>query len=437
MDVGPGGSWGDSAPANTVWFTGANDATINYAGTNGYFPNITIDKSGGAGVRLLSDLLQLGGVGLTVAQGTYNLNGHLDRLTAGAIVTSNAVLTVGAGGRLDLASGKTLAVQPGGRLEVIGAAGNPATISRQSGNYTVLIQSNATIAASQAVFEYLDTDGVYVMDGGIVDLGASFNDCTFRNGVAGGSLLRVENNQTFIAMRTAFPINAGGGAANVRKSSDQGRITFRDATGIFAGENFDNDPYNRLDWDFGLLSTATLDIPSYVTLGGRYEAKASVGPTNASEPIYYVWTATDGSPTQHVGGITGDRLKFSWKTPGIKTVQLVASNQWGLVTATQSVIVQALRIADIQPQPGTNTIRLVIEGTTPASHYEIECTPDMDNVPWTRVMPHGSGWTGSMSNTVWMDYSTSQRPLESFTNLFYRARVLLPAEPLPSTSATK
>ena len=160
--VHTGGAWGDSSPANTVWFTGGSDATINYAGTNGYFSNIAIDKAGGARVRLLSDILQLGGVGLAVVQGTYDLAGHLDRVTGGVTVGSNAVLIVDAGAELELGASSNLTVQAGGRLEVIGAAGNPATISRQSGNFSVLIQSNATIAARQAVFEYLNTDGVYV-----------------------------------------------------------------------------------------------------------------------------------------------------------------------------------------------------------------------------------------------------------------------------------
>ena len=426
--VHTGGAWGDSSPANTVWFTGGSDATINYAGTNGYFSNIAIDKAGGARVRLLSDILQLGGVGLAVVQGTYDLAGHLDRVTGGVTVGSNAVLIVDAGAELELGASSNLTVQAGGRLEVIGAAGNPATISRQSGNFSVLIQSNATIAARQAVFEYLNTDGVYVMDGATVDPGATFDDCTFRNGVAGGSLLRVENNQTFTAMRTIFSSNAGGGAANVRKSLNQGRVIMRDATGVFAGEAYDNDRYDRIDWGYGVLTSVSLDVPGYVTLGGRYDALASVAPGDASEPIKYIWTVTGSPAVQHVGGVSPDMTTVSWNTPGAKSIQVTASNQWGTVTATQAVLVEPLWISSLERQlVGTNlTVRLVIKGTTPHSQYEIQSTPSIGLVPWTPILPHGSGWPGSETNTIWFDHSDGDRIIESFTNLFYRARVLLP-----------
>jgi hypothetical protein len=421
------GAWGDSAPANTVWFTGGNDATITYAGTNGYFPNITINKTGGAHVRLMSDLLQLGGVGLNVAQGSYDLNGHLDRLTAGATVASNAVLTVSAGSELDLGGGTSLTVQPGGRLEVLGAAGKPAKLSRQSGNYSVLVQSNATIAAQQAIFEYLDATGVYVMNGAIVDPTATFNDCTFRYGLSGGSLLRVENNQALTVVRAVFPSNAGAGSANVSKSQNRGHLTFRDASGVFAGATYEADPFNLIDWSQGVLTSVALNLPGYVTLGGRYDATATVMPTNAAESITYFWSASENAAIQHLGGVTPDKARLSWNTAGSKLVRVVVSNLWGTMTATQAVLVQPLRIAEIrQPSAGTNLFRLLIEGTTHASHYEIQCTTNLNGPAWTTVMPHGSSWLGSDTNSTWVDYSTADRPLESMTNLFYRIKVLPP-----------
>lgn len=421
------GAWGDSAPANTVWFTGGNDATITYLGASGYFPNIAIDKTGGARVRLLSDILQLGGVGLTVAQGTYELNGHLDRLTGSATVASNAALIVDAGAELELTGGGILTVQPGGRLQVIGAAGNPALVSHQSGYYTILVQTNATIAARQAIFEYLNTDGVYVMDGATVDPTAPFDDCTFRYGVAGGSLLRVENNQTFTATRAVFPSNAGGGAANVRKSSKQGHVIMRDATGVLAGEAYDNDLFNLVDWNYGSLTSVSLSVPGYVTRGGVYEARAKVAPATATEPISYYWIVTENPSVQHVGGVSLDQNNVTWNTSGSKTVQVIASNQWGTVSASQAVLVQPLRITSARRSfAGTNlTVQLVLEGTSSRSQYEIQYTPSLV-LPWTPILPHGSGVPGADTNTVWTDYSTTNRILETMTNLFYRAKVLPP-----------
>ena len=107
---------------------------------------------------------------------------------------------------------------------------------------------------------------------------------------------------------------------------------------------------------------------------------------------------------------------------------MTASNQWGTVTATQAVLVEPLWISSLERQlVGTNlTVRLVIKGTTPHSQYEIQSTPSIGLVPWTPILPHGSGWPGSETNTIWFDHSDGDRIIESFTNLFYRARVLLP-----------
>ena len=421
------GAWGDSAASITVWFSGANNATITYAGTNGYLPNIAINKTGGAGVVLQSDLVQLGGVGLSVLQGSYNLNGHLDRLTAGATVASNAVLTVSAGSELDLASGATLAVQAGGRLEVLGASGAPAKLSRQSGYYTVLIQSNATLAASQAIFEYLGANGVYVQDGGWVDPAAAFDFCAFRFGAPGGTALRLDHSEVFTAHNVSFTNNPGGGAVNVRKTLNQGQVLFRDATGAFAGAAFESDPYNHIDWSQGLLSAVALKAPVLATVGGQYDVYAVAAPTNASEPIVYSWAATDNSAVQHAGGLAPDKARFFWSTPGVKTIQVTASNQWGVVSATQAVTVANLRIAQIQRQSqGTNLVALLLQGTSHLSNYQVESTTNLALTGWTRVLPHGSSVAGADTNTTWLDYPSASHPLDAFSNVFYRVKVLPP-----------
>ena len=64
----------------------------------------------------------------------------------------------------------------------------------------------------------------------------------------GGTLLNINNDQNLEIENAIFPANTWGGLYNVTKSNNAGNVTFIGATGGFAGENFDNDPNNRIHW---------------------------------------------------------------------------------------------------------------------------------------------------------------------------------------------
>ncbi len=66
--------------------------------------------------------------------------------------------------------------------------------------------------------------------------------------LAGGTLLNINNDQNLEIENAIFPANTWGGLYNVTKSNNAGNVTFIGATGGFAGENFDNDPNNRIHW---------------------------------------------------------------------------------------------------------------------------------------------------------------------------------------------
>ena len=64
-----------------------------------------------------------------------------------------------------------------------------------------------------------------------------------------GRLMSVENNQVFNVENAVFPTNTWAGAYNVYKAVNAGTVNFVSATGGFAGESFDFDPNNRVNWD--------------------------------------------------------------------------------------------------------------------------------------------------------------------------------------------
>ena len=100
----------------------------------------------------------------------------------------------------------------------------------------------------------MNTNGINLLSGSLVDPVYSFNYCTFQNGQAGGRLMSVENNQVFSVENAVFPTNTWSGAYNVYKAVNAGTVNFITATGGFAGESFDFDPNFRVNWGGRMLS---------------------------------------------------------------------------------------------------------------------------------------------------------------------------------------
>jgi len=141
-------------------------------------------------------------------------------------------------------------------------SGNEARVSRIStGNYTFNIDQGGTIGAQYGIFEYMNTNGIYLKAGSIVDAAYPFNNCTFRNGISAGRLLTVGNNQNFTVNNASFPANTWGGQYNVYKNVTSGIVNFVGATGGFAGAAFEYDPYNLINWS---PLTLALNLKAYL-----------------------------------------------------------------------------------------------------------------------------------------------------------------------------
>lgn len=218
-------------------------------------PSITLNdlsvfRTGG--VELAGDVHVTGD--LTIEEGTLITNGW--SLTTGTQTNINAdgVLWIDANAQLRISSGTEINVNSGGMIKIVGDYASPAVVTQSGiskGYYGFAVNENGTIAAQFGLFEYMNLDGIYIYEGAFIDESYSFTNCTFQNGEPDGTLLTINNDQEIVIHDAIFPENVWGSAHNVGKDTDAGTVYFDDATGLFAGEAFENDPYDRINWSGG------------------------------------------------------------------------------------------------------------------------------------------------------------------------------------------
>ncbi len=279
--AGATGYW-NSTTDNTVVFTGLSDQTVFNTVGVGYFRNIVINKTEwstrnfndiegtesklsdqdninqidditetrNTTVTLMSDIDMQFGVGLTIEEGTLDLNGMTLNSMGDVVVLLGGTLVVDEGALLNVSNGNELSVYNGGVLEVLGTSGNLATIShRVFGNYGFNIYPGGMIKAEYVLFEYMDAYGVHVREEGVIDRNFSFNYCTFQNGFVGfGALLYINNADDVTITCANFPDDSSTDY-NVGKTYEQGSISMITATGIFAGYDYELDEHSLIDWD--------------------------------------------------------------------------------------------------------------------------------------------------------------------------------------------
>lgn len=248
--MGANGVWAITN-RNTVAFYGSADQTFSTSGSN-YIYNLTLAKTAGT-VTLGSNLISQNAGTININNGTLNLNHFYFRTTGEIAIGNTGVLSIDADAWLEVADTKTLNVNSGGLLEVLGeGSSHPARLTRQTGVYKIRVNSGGTISAEYAVFEYMGTGGVLINSGALVSEAHSFHHCTFQNGLAGAALLVINNAQTITINQPVFPANTWGGTFNVRKTVDEGTVNIYSASGAFSGEEYDGDNFNRINWLGGL-----------------------------------------------------------------------------------------------------------------------------------------------------------------------------------------
>jgi hypothetical protein len=232
----------------TVEIIGDHPDGSIYCYNGNHFHNLVINRSGGYSIFQ-------SGHPVTVQNNFIVENGEIrtgdSEVSVYGNVTVNAdgKLNVNAGGTLAMAGNRSVTLNNGGTLELNGTDGNQSKLTRiSSGHYALNIESGATIGATHAIFEYMNTNGVHLKSGALVDPAKAFSNSTFRLGQSGGRLMTIHNEQTFTVQNAFFPANTWGGNFNVYKNVDSGEVYFVDAAGDFAGAGFEFDPNNRIFW---------------------------------------------------------------------------------------------------------------------------------------------------------------------------------------------
>jgi hypothetical protein len=326
--VQPSGNFATVIMPNTVQFMGSSNALLTYSSLAGYFYNLTINKASGNSVTQAGTVALQWVGSFIVEEGTYNVNGNYLNLWADAEVNAGGQLSLPAGSRMVLHDQRTMNVNSGGLLQITGTSGNPVTIESNlsSSYYYFNVNPGGTIAADYCSFKNMRPDGINVFTGATVDPSHPFRGCTFQDGIAGGTLLTINNNQTLTVRNAIFPTNTWGGASNVAKTINQGLVYFVDYSGSFAGELYDDDVFFRLTWVPFMMANATA-TPTSICTGNSSQLHAN--PSGGLPPWTYVW-----SPA---GSLSAPFIENPVASPTVTTTYTVTVTDALGTTASSSV----------------------------------------------------------------------------------------------------
>ena len=258
--------WGRAAFTNTFENVTFDTGMVEFYGTN----NQTVPSAhdlhhltlSGSGIKTLTGNVIVAG-NIRVADGvTFETDGcridlgrDLNIANGTFQMGDESILTLD-GGRISLSHGCIFSAVGTGIVDTGPiVTKHPATLNYYQ--FDIWGQS-AVISASYATFEYMDLMGIDLDSAAIVDPAHPMDHCTFQHGDPtsySSALIHIDNNQEITIPYANFPVI---GATNVRKEVDYGRATFLNATGIFAGEAYEVDFFDRIDWVEGIPPVAPL-----------------------------------------------------------------------------------------------------------------------------------------------------------------------------------
>ncbi len=231
----------------------------------------------------LQDDLALNG-SFTIVSATFDANGKQVRLgDSYDVISISGTYKMGVAGKLLIGSGTTLNVNNGGIFYAVGAENQPAIVTNYGGRYNFNVESGGTIHAKYHWFEYMNSGGIYIKQGALIDNTNNFSYGVFTNCPSGGYALRIENNQRFTEalgnriVDLSFPVNPSNGASNVAKfEGTTGIVEIYHSVGSFSGETYDYDPSNLVIWTGETVLTWVGTINSNWHNAGNW--RASIGP---------------------------------------------------------------------------------------------------------------------------------------------------------------
>jgi len=261
LSINTNGLWLDET--NEIRFLGSSERAITDNSLSGsQFGTININLSTISDTVYVNSDLKLNE--FTLMTGTVSISGNELSCQNNIAINSNANLSFYDGSIVKMGDNGTVSVS-GGNLALNGTETENILFTKEStGHYGFEVKSGGTVEAVFSRFEFLDLDGLHILNTGSIGGTAPLQNCTFSDGEVNGTLLTIENYQVLEFENVSFPDNTWGSLYNVSKPNNTGQITFVDAQGGFSGENFESDPYDLIDWqesDIRIDLTAFLEGP--------------------------------------------------------------------------------------------------------------------------------------------------------------------------------
>ncbi|MCK5782799.1 MAG: SprB repeat-containing protein, partial [Flavobacteriales bacterium] len=251
------------------------------------------------GINLVSSLQLETNCNLTIDNGHIWSNGQTITLEGNIDINNDGFLNLNDNSVLNINNTGEININSGGKLITLGSESNEVTIQSNDGTYWEFeCFSNGSVSAEWTIFDELDNWGVYIYSGAFIDILWSFNHCTFLPGQSGGALLWINNDEAFSINYANFP-SQGTSSYNVRKTYNTGNVYLINSLGSFAGEAYDYDNYNRVDW------TNDIYIAGVVTnalCNGDSNGEIDITLSGGTAGYSYLWS--DGSTFGDRSGLT-------------------------------------------------------------------------------------------------------------------------------------
>jgi len=418
------GNYFPGSPSTTAFKGSSNQVYQNFGGS-GVFNNVVVDKNDAKStsfietdnsepyalvetgkiptslmLTLLSDVVAFNGGTTTINHGALNLGGKLYKSMGAININDGGIIYLPESSRLSVVS--SLSVNSGGLLECKGTSTSNARIYKDVvGFYAFEVKSGGTISAEHTIFEHMaGPDGINIRNGALIDPGYTFNHCTFRNGDGSTSsaLLAIYNNQVMTVTGASFPNSTA--TYNVAKDINHGMVTFVDFFGSFAGETFDFDPFNRVNWFVPELSASPL-VHNVNPLAGsvNFNITSNLAWTIAESVAWFSVTPMSGSNN---ATITINYTQNSSPTPRSGIITISAPGVPNVtVTVNQSG-------ASLTVTPATQNVTAAA-GSTSFSVASNTSWTVTESVAWLSVLPMSGTGNGTLNVSYNQNSSTTPR----------------------------
>jgi len=239
---------------NATFYPQSGTVTLTGTGSNVFDPgnssyyNLVINSSGGTynltnNQLYINRSIEINDGTLSVVSNTINFGdgSGADNMVIGG------VLNVGSNGKIKMGNTASISVKNGGRISLVGTVNNEAVLTSQttSGTYSFAVESGGTIAADNYKIERINSDGVHLKAGSIIDNTYNMSNGQYVSGASGGRYIWFENNLAsddteLVISNLSF--NAGP-KYNAKRdhATSTGLINLQDAMGVVASYYFEDD----------------------------------------------------------------------------------------------------------------------------------------------------------------------------------------------------